>query len=273
MGAIGGMVRQGQVNQQQSNFNSQLAGGVRNGSINRDEFMALEKFDQQTHQLEGQFLKDGQLSSEEKRMLDSRMLQSKQMMNNYTGGDFHPFTAGPRNQLDARRDSQLLQTYSGIRDGSLAGPGIFSRDEGARALDGIGNVSTARGKGAINLPFGGHVYPDFNRMLDGSQNNINNLRNNWRNSPPTMMPYNHSWGPHFGGSGYAGSNEVGHPPIRYHMSQFEKEMSLNNPSFGINPFSPFGMNPFSPFGMNPFSPFGGMMGMGMNFNMSFNMGM
>ncbi|HPZ08699.1 MAG TPA: hypothetical protein PL110_11335 [Candidatus Eremiobacteraeota bacterium] len=198
--ALGNMMRQSAVNSSQSRFNRELAQGARSGQLNRNEFMYLSQFDQQTRQLEGQFLKDGNLSPQEKSILDQRMAYSRQMLELYKRGDFHPFTQGPTNQIEAREQNQLNRIYSGLRDGSLA-QGIFGRDEGAMALDRVGDISTNYGKAQFG---GGYLTPgawgSLNNQLNNSSANIYNLRHNWLSGPSCPLPDNVSWGP-FGGFG------------------------------------------------------------------------
>ena len=228
---MGSVINQSMVNASQGQFNQRMAQGVRSGAINRDEFMAMEKFDQQTRQMEGQFMRDGRLSAEEKQILDSRMNQNNQMMNMYSTGDFHPFSQAPMNPMEARMDRQLNSVYSGIRDGSLGGAKIFSGDEGARSLNRLGDISTNYGRhGMAGGPsfMGMNFGPNIHQQLNNSQHSINNLRGNWNTSPPSMLPDNASWGFNYGfGSG----------------------------TFNVNPFMPYGTaGAFPGFGQ-PFPSF------------------
>lgn len=195
---LNNMIRQGSVNNSQHIYNKELSQGARSGQLNRNEFMSLTNFDQQTRQLEGQFLKDGQMSANEKSILDQRMAYSRQMMDVYKRGDFQPMSQMPMNDIEARQQNQMNRIYSGLRDGSLANGGVFGGDEGAQALNRVGDISTNYGKAQV----GGFLSPEswggLNNQLDNSSANIFNLRHNWMNGPACPLPDNASFGG-FGG--------------------------------------------------------------------------
>jgi hypothetical protein len=104
------------------------------------EYMALAKYDQETREMEGKFLKDGNMSWQERQILEQRNKYNERMMSLYSRGDFNPVTKGPENEIEARMQNQLSRTYDGITDGSL------TEGEAAHTLNYQGETATKYGK-------------------------------------------------------------------------------------------------------------------------------
>jgi len=175
---------QGVVNKQQLNFNKQLTGGVKGGSINKDEFMRLSTYDQQTREMEGKYLKDGTLSFQERQELEKRNKYNQNLMNLYTRGDFHPEQSAPKNGIETRMQNQLSRTYNGLSDGSM------TYGEGVNSLNRQGDVATNYGKfKATPNSFWNRIHgrgefssgerSSIHRQLDRNSRQINDFRHNW----------------------------------------------------------------------------------------------
>ena len=183
-GGVFNRMNQRIVNRQQHGFNKNLAGGVKGGAINRQEFMRLSTFDQKTRELEGKFLKDGKLTFKERQILEKRNSFNQKMLNRYKHGDFHPGSRKPRNSIERKMQNQLHRTYSGLRSGSL------TQGEGVRTLDRQGQVATNYGRmkatpnGFWNRVHGKSTFSPWekrsiHRQLNRNSSNISHLKNNW----------------------------------------------------------------------------------------------
>jgi len=229
IGPILSGIRQSQVNKSQAQFTKEVVDATKSGQINKEEFMALTTYDQKTRELEGRFLKDGQLSAAEKRVLDERMQHSRSMLNLYKYGDFHPAQQAPRNAIEARMQNQLSRTYDGIVDGSL------TRGEAVRTLNYQGETATLYGKYQATpnklsdiLMGRGTFTPGeqaaIHRRLDNSSRQLYHLRHNWASDwgaprevfrPPLPQPLPPSYPPYQPPIGFPGGigGEFPLPPM------------------------------------------------------------
>ena len=195
---FGNYGRQQQINTQQYGFDARLTDGIKNGSLNRDEATRLWQYDNQTHQMEGEFMKDGYLSESEKNILGARNRYNERMMALYGQGDFHPLPlTQPQNAVEARMQNQFNRTFNGIHDGSL------TRNEGIRSLQHQGNNATEYGRVSYNFmgqkfmsPFA-NMY--MNNRLNGTGAEIFGLRHNFARDMGSPVPPNMSWGNPFAG--------------------------------------------------------------------------
>jgi len=199
-GGFGNYARQGQVNRQQWNFDQSLAGGIKNSSLNKAEANRLWQYDQETHKLEGQYLKDGNLSPQERATLAARNRHNQNMMNMYSRGDYNPAAlTNPQNGVEQRMQNQFDRTFNGLHDGSM------TVGEGANSLYNQGNNATEYGRVSNRNPFTGRRSMGYgaNQYMHGRLNNtsreIFNMRHNWAGDWGAPLPANQSWG---GGGGW-----------------------------------------------------------------------
>lgn len=120
IGGIGGNItnfNQQAVDQQTMIHNQVLARGVRNGSLNKDEFLDLNKDLNDVEQLRDTFQQDG-ISKEEQAILDSKQLAYAAKLDQFRGGDFKPAVVGA-NPYDKAQNEQAGQIFDGIKEGTI----------------------------------------------------------------------------------------------------------------------------------------------------------
>ena len=120
IGGIGGNItnfNQQAVDQQTMIHNQVLARGVRNGSLNKDEFLDLNKDLNDVEQLRDTFQQDG-ISKEEQAILDSKQLAYAAKLDQFRGGDFKPAVVGG-NPYDKAQNEQAGQIFDGIKEGTI----------------------------------------------------------------------------------------------------------------------------------------------------------
>ena len=195
-------MNQGAINRQQLNFNKKLSYGVKNGSLNKQEFMRLSTYDQQTREMEGKYLKDGNLSFKEKQILERRNKYSNKLLNLYKRGDFHPGHRKAKNGIERKMQNQLSRTYNGLRSGSL------TYGEGVNTLNRQGNVATNYGKykatpnGFRNFIRGKNTFAPWekrsiHRQLNRNSRQISDLKNNWASDWGSPRDIQRFTGPRF----------------------------------------------------------------------------
>lgn len=201
----GNYSRQGQVNKQQWNFDQSLAGGIKGGDLNKNEATNLWQYDQETHKMEGQYLKDGYISPQERSVLERRNRYNQRMMQLYSRGDFQPTSFNqPQNPVEQRMQNQFNRTFDGLHSGSM------TTNEGARSLYNQGNNATEYGRVSWQNPFSGgrHLSPGADQYMHGRLNNtsreIYNMKHNWASDWGSPLPQNMSWGSPFSGSFWRG---------------------------------------------------------------------
>jgi len=205
VGGWGNYARQGQVNNQQWSFDKGLAGGIKGGRLNKNEANRLFQYDQATHQLEGEYLKDGQLSPQERQTLARRNRYNQKMMGIYSRGDYQPSNMKkPQNAVERRMQNQFNRTFNGLHNGSM------TTGEGAKSLYNQGNNATEYGRVSWRSPWSGrrHMSGGGNRYMHGRLNNssrqIYNMKHNWQSDFGSPLPRNMSWGSPFGGMAWRG---------------------------------------------------------------------
>jgi len=158
--------------------NYQLSNGVKNGSLNRQEFVSLNNYAQQTEKMKAKFLKDGDLSASERAILNSRQNGYDKNFQKYSTGDYHPRTIGTTYEQN-KMIGNSNRLYDGLRSGQI------TNGEGANLIQQGLNVGYQQGAKAptfMNDLFGGGSNRNYvNNMIDGYGNNINNARTNWPN--------------------------------------------------------------------------------------------
>lgn len=172
-----------QVNPGDYKSNS-LINGVKNGSLNKQEFNSLNMYNLETERLREQMSKDG-LSRKEQKTLNRREKQYNKMYEKYSHGDYHP-TTNARNDIQQRQLGQSSSIYDGLSNGSI------TRGEGNHLL---GNQKGIAGQMGRFQQYGG-INPwergTLHNMLNQSGRQINGAQNNWARDfrPPFMKMFN-----------------------------------------------------------------------------------
>jgi len=281
------------INNQQTNFNKGVVNYTKNGQLNKAEFMALTRYDQETRELEGKYMKDGELSFQERQALENRNKYNQKILKLYSRGDYNPVSKGPQNDIERRMDNQLSRTYDGLKDGSL------TRNEGYSSLDYQGETATLHGKykatpdGFWNKIMGRGTFTGgerraINNRLNYSNRQLYNMKNNWARdwgSPDQANLFQPKYAPHYHGGRppYRPIGQVGvqnyRPPVNFPSPSLPPMYTSGcGSNYGMPGFSG-GMPPymsqlcqglFSGMGMGAMMGMGGygMMGMmGMGFMM------
>ena len=202
MPGYGNFARQNNVNRQQWNFDSALAKGIKGSQLNKNEANRLWQYDQETHKLEGTYMKDGYLSPQERATLARRNRHNQKMMRLYSQGNYQPGSlTQPQNAVERRMQNQFNRTFNGLHNGSM------TVNEGSRSLYNQGNNATEYGRVSYRSPYSGRRYMSHggNRYMHGRLNNtsgqIFNMKNNFSFDFGAPLSRNNSWGfPPFYGS-------------------------------------------------------------------------
>lgn len=163
------------------NRNAQLAGGVKNGSINKDEFRYLNNYQNQSERLKQQYLSDGYLSPQERMSLGMRQMGYDQTYQNMAHGDYHPRTVAT-DGMNARQIRQGDRIFNGLKNGS------------ATFGEGVGLLNQQRGiagtRGAMERD--GWLNPFERMQLNGMQNrasgDIFSAKHNWNRDGGAFFP-------------------------------------------------------------------------------------
>lgn len=157
--------------------NDALNYGAKAGYINRDEYVNLGNYMNETNRLKGIYEKNG-LSPQERETLANRQRQYDQMYQRFSYGDFHPRTTA-RDGIQGRQLNQLNRTYSGLRNGSVTmneGQNLLQQQQGISRQKGVYQRSGSWGNNRLNF----YERNALHNRLDNSSYNINRSRNNWR---------------------------------------------------------------------------------------------
>jgi len=277
------MINQGAVNRQQGIFTNRLVDGTKSGQLNKSEYMALANYDQDTREMEGKFLKDGNISWQERQILEQRNKYNERMLSLYSRGEFNPMTQGPQNEIEARMQNQLSRTYDGITDGSL------TRGEAVNTLNYQGETATKYGKmqaspnGFTNWITGTSTFTAgerfaLNNRLNNSSQQIFNMRHNWASDWGAPQNVTH-FQPHYGTNVHGGgmpSFPSYTPPVNFpsypppSMIGGQPPYYPGFPSGGCPPYlSPFTQQLFNTMAMGMMMGMMGGMGFGMPLEMMF----
>jgi len=170
----------------QGGFDNALYNGVRENKINKDEFTALQMYQAETERLRQKFLQDGQLSDEEKRILQQRQDDLTRLYRKYVDGDYHPkYDLGGRDaQANYRNyyyDKQVYDQYSklydGIRSGEITRREYLVTDNNLEAIQ--------RYRGAVG---------EFQRLFDPDSRYQHSVLRNALSFNNTLIDYyNNNW--------------------------------------------------------------------------------
>jgi len=180
MGGIGfSPVLQQQMFQAQQNdlrFNGAAALGARDGSLNRNEFIALAGEANEITALRARYAEGG-VSTFEQAILDARTQRYDHMYQAFRHGDYHP-QFNPANPLVARQLSQAGRIYDGIQDGSLTG------GESVNLLREQRGVAHQAGVGLRDGYLNFFERAALSDRLDHSSGHIFSARHNWHRTTP-----------------------------------------------------------------------------------------
>ncbi|MCD4785133.1 MAG: hypothetical protein K8T10_15060 [Candidatus Eremiobacteraeota bacterium] len=154
--------------------------GAKAGYLNRQEYVSLGNYSNETSRLKGIYGKGG-ISPHERGMLANRQRTYDKMYQRYSYGNYHPRTLA-RDGVQQRQINQLNRTYGGVRSGEM------TMGEGQRALEQQQGISRTKGvyqrRGGWNNMFGGHLdhreRGALHRRLNSSSRDIHRMKNNWR---------------------------------------------------------------------------------------------
>lgn len=159
---------------------------VKNGRLNRNEFVALQMYQAETERLKSKFLSDGLLDDRERNILESRRKDLLDLYKKYYHGDYNPsFNAGGIDDTGSFRnyiyDRKLEYQYGKIYDGIVSGQ--MTEREYLRADNNIESIQ--RYRGTIG------EYPRFFSRISGIQHQL--LRNSIENNDRLIYYYNNNW--------------------------------------------------------------------------------
>ncbi|MCE1247315.1 MAG: hypothetical protein LWY06_11780 [Firmicutes bacterium] len=156
--------------------NDKLTWGAKAGTINKDEFVNLGSYMNETNRLRGIYEKGG-LNPEERAKLADRQQQYDQMYQRYSYGDYHPMNI-PSNGIEARQNNQLGRIYDGAAKGNLTRGetnGLLNQQQGISKLQGNFQQQGSWWNSRLNAG----ERNSLNNKLDDSSDNINKLKHNW----------------------------------------------------------------------------------------------
>jgi hypothetical protein len=122
----------------------QLVNGVQAGEINRQEFISLNLYANETLDMRAQLMKDG-LTQEERVMLIDRENAYQTMYSEYASGEFAP--EAPEGSSKA---GELGKIFDGMKEGSISeeeAVGLLKKEMGVEGSHGPHHGRKPRGKG------------------------------------------------------------------------------------------------------------------------------
>jgi len=157
--------------------NNALNWGAKAGYLNRNEYVYLANYMNETNRLRGLYGKGG-LSPHERAILANRQRNYDKIYQRYAYGDYHPRTYA-RDGIQQRQLNQLNRIYGGVRSGEM------TMGEGQRALQQQQGISRTKGVyqrygwwGNNRLNF--RERRALHRRLNTSSRSINRMKHNWR---------------------------------------------------------------------------------------------
>jgi len=169
--------------------NMGLIHGAKSGYLNRDEFVNLGNYANETERMRGLYNKGG-LNPRERMLLGRRQKSYDRMYQRYSYGNYHPRTYA-RDGVQGRQINQLNRIYGGARSGELTGreglnalreqkgisyqKGVYQRGRFKRRRSIFGRRWGYEHRGHLNRGERGALHNRLNR----SSGNINRMKNNW----------------------------------------------------------------------------------------------
>jgi len=106
---------------QRGGFDSAFYAGIRSGSLNKDEFIALQMYKAETDRLRQSFEADGSLTNQEKQILKEREENLVRLYQKYISGDYHPkYQVGGMGEDGSTKsqsiDKEIMKLYGDMFD-------------------------------------------------------------------------------------------------------------------------------------------------------------
>lgn len=157
-------------------YNGALTQGAQNGSLNRQEFVALNAERNGINEMRAQF-SEGGINKFEQAILNQRSERYEDQFQAYSQGDYHPGVRAT-NGAASRQVGQAGAIYDGLQNGSL------SARESNQLLGEQRGIATQAGQ----YSHGGGINPlenwSLNHRLDRSADHIFEARHNWERQLP-----------------------------------------------------------------------------------------
>lgn len=159
--------------------NRALVQGAKEGSLNRNEFLYLNRQSNSLAYMREKLSADG-LTFQERAYLDHMQARFDRTYQLFRHGNFHPRLPGTFNSIVNRQDAQANGIYNGLRSGSLTGREGLSlmREQshlagnyGHRSADGMGFFDRLSLDGQLNRASG--------RIFSLKHNWISDWRPSW----------------------------------------------------------------------------------------------
>jgi hypothetical protein len=167
----------------QQRNNDNLTWGAKAGTLNKDEFVNLGSYMNETNRLRGLY-EEGGVSPGERAALADRQRQYDQMYQRYSFGDYHPMNI-PSDGIEARQNNQLGRMYDGAASGRLTrgeSNGLLNQQQGISHQQGNYQQHGSWWNNGLNPQERGALH----NRLDQSSNDIHHMKHNWstdRNTP------------------------------------------------------------------------------------------
>ena len=170
--------RPGFVGYTKNRQSNNLMWGAKSGAINRNEFLSLGNYANETERLRGLYAKGG-LSRRERAILASRQRGYDNMFKRYMGGNYQPRTYA-KDGIQARQLNQLNRVYNGARTGQL------TMNEGRNLLNNGKNISYDKGVfqrygNRWNNRLNFFERSNLHQRLNNNSRQIFNKKHNWIN--------------------------------------------------------------------------------------------
>lgn len=171
---MGGSLLNTVAKYQDQRFNTSLTAGAQNGSLNRQEFVALNAEANGINAMQAQFAEGG-INDREAAILRQRQERYDDQFQAYSHGDYHPGVRA-NNPAAARQLNQAGAIYDGIQSGSL------TTGESNDLLREQRSIAQQGGR-AANDGFSPLERWGLDRRLDQSASHIFEARHNWDRGP------------------------------------------------------------------------------------------
>ena len=173
---------------QQRYNNDALTWGVKAGYINKNEFLSLGNYMNETNRLRGLY-EEGGISPQERAVLAQRQKTYDQMYQRYMYGDYHPRTTA-QDDIQQRQLNQMGSMYNGLRNGQITmgeGQGLLQEQQGISRLKGNYQQQGSWFNNRLNFA----ERSSLHNRLNQSGRNIHQAQNNWRTdwNPPFFWPF------------------------------------------------------------------------------------